>query len=236
MRGEDRTGSGVEPQLVSVVVPVYDGAAYLAEAIESARAQAYRPIEVVVVDDGSTDGSAEVARSFGSSVSYAHKENAGLSSARNTGLGLARGDLVAFLDADDVWLPKKLAAQVALLVAESLDLVFGHVEEFVSPGTDAGLVRPAAAPMPGYLPSTALVRADAFSRVGPFDTGLTVAEWVDWYARAAEAGLRVGMVPDVVTRRRLHGENHGIRQRQARNDYLHVLKASLDRRRAGAGS
>src|SRR3989441_12309052 len=106
---------GVEPPYVSVVIPVYNGERYLADAIQSVRDQTYQNFEVIVVDDGSTDGSAEVAQSFGEAIRYVHQANGGVCKARNTGMAVARGGYLAFLDQDDLWLPDKLATQVAYL-------------------------------------------------------------------------------------------------------------------------
>src|SRR5205814_4520552 len=100
--------SGVQP-LISVLIGVYNGAPYLGEAIDSVFAQSYRPFELIVVDDGSTDGSAEVARRYGDSLTYAYQENAGNGSARNHAARLASADLFAFLAADDIAPPDRLA-------------------------------------------------------------------------------------------------------------------------------
>src|SRR2546427_10997567 len=106
---------GGTPPSVSVVIPVYNGEQFLADAIQSVLDQTYQNFEVIVVDDGSTDGSAAVAKRFGEAIRYVHKANGGVSKARNTGIAAARGTYLAFLDQDDLWLPDKLAAQVAYL-------------------------------------------------------------------------------------------------------------------------
>src|SRR2546422_11221830 len=106
---------GITPLCVSVVIPVYNGEQYLADAIQSVRDQTYQNFEVIVVDDGSTDGSAEVAQRFGEAIRYVHQANGGVCKARNTGIAAAQGGYVAFLDQDDLWLPDKLATQVAYL-------------------------------------------------------------------------------------------------------------------------
>ena len=226
----------VERPLVSVMIGVFNGAPYLAEAIESVFAQTYRPLELIVVDDGSTDGSGDVARSYGDSLLYVYQENAGNGAARNRAVGLASGQLFAFLDADDRFVADKLDRQwVALEADEELDVVFGHVREFVSPElTDEQResIRPPAQPAPWSAPTLMLIRREAFFEVGPFAESLKVGVTVDWYARAVEAGLRSRMLPEIVLERRLHLANNGLRERDSRFQYLHVLKAALDRRRA----
>jgi glycosyltransferase involved in cell wall biosynthesis len=223
--------------LVSVIVPVFDGARYLTEAVESVRAQTYQPVEILVVDDGSTDETAQVAGRL-PGVRYTFQEHAGIGAARNRGIAMAGGGVFAFLDADDVWLPEKLACQMAVLREDpSVDIVFGHVEEFVSL-EEADVDRsggrgPAAGAVRGCIPSAMAVRRESFGRVGPFETNWRVGEFASWLLRAREIGLTVRFPPDVVARRRVHGENHGIRQRLALQDYARIIKQSLDRRRAG---
>jgi glycosyltransferase involved in cell wall biosynthesis len=223
--------------LISALIGVYDGERYLREAIESLFAQSYRPLEIVVVDDGSTDGSADVARSFGDAVVFGQQENRGNGSARNHAVGLASGDVFAFMDADDISAPDRLELQWAALEADpALDVVFGHAREFVSPELTAeqrATVRPAAAePMPWISANLMLVRRASFERVGPFSEQLRVGVTVDWCARAQDAGLRSAMLPQVVLERRIHLTNNGIRERDSKSQYIQVLKAALDRRRA----
>lgn len=229
--------SAREAPLVSVLIPVFNCARYLGDAIESVRNQTYRPIEVIVVDDGSDDGSGEVAKRYGPFVQYVYQANAGNGAARNRAVSLARGRFFAFLDADDLFSAGKLERQMAAFDTDpGLDVVFGHMREFISPDLeDASAVplRPAVERAPGYLTSVMLVRREAFDRVGPFSTALKVGVWVDWYARMAEQGLRSLLLPDIVLQRRLHAGNNGIREQESRTQYVRVLKAALDRRRRG---
>jgi glycosyltransferase involved in cell wall biosynthesis len=225
--------------LISVMIGVYNCAPYLAEAIESALAQDYDPLELIVVDDGSDDGSGDVARSF-AQVRTIRQENQGNGAARNTAVEAATGDLFAFLDADDRFTPGKLRVQKAALDADpGLDMVFGHVHEFFSPELDEetrGALRPPAPePMPWTSPNLMLVRRASFERVGPFTTAVRVGVTVDWFARAAEAGLRHVVLPDVVLERRLHTQNNGLRERASRSQYLQVIREAMERRRASAG-
>lgn len=224
--------------LISVLIGVYDAEAYLGEAIESVLAQDYAPVELIVVDDGSTDGSAEVARSF-PGVRVLQQENAGNGGARNRAVAEASGALYAFLDADDRFTPRKLSLQKAALDADpGLDMVFGHVSEFLSPElneeTRARLRPPAPEPMPWTSPNLMLIRRESFQRVGPFATDVRVGVTVDWFARAAEAGLRHSILPEVVLERRLHTQNNGLRESASRTQYLEVIRRAMERRRAAA--
>jgi glycosyltransferase involved in cell wall biosynthesis len=222
--------------LVSVLIPVYNGQAYLGEAIESVLAQSYRPIEIVVVDDGSDDASGEVARSYGEAVRYDRQPRRGNGAARNRAVALATGDLLTFLDADDRLLPGALERLAGRLEDDpSLQAVYGHVREFISPDVDAealARLRPPIARIAGRLPTNMLMRRDAFARVGQFATNLRVGVTVDWSARAEELGMATALLDDVLFERRLHASNNGIREQEHRSHYLQVVKAALDRRRA----
>ena len=220
---------------VTVMIGVYNGARYLGEAIDSVLAQTHPATELIVVDDGSEDESGAIAEAYGPPVRCIRQENGGMAAARNRAIREATGDYFAFLDADDRFRPDKLERQLAMFAEDpQLDVVFGHVTEFVSPELDdeaIELLRPPKHDAPWPTPNLMLVRRDSFFRVGEFSTELKVGIGVDWYARAAEQGLKSAVPPIVVLERRLHAENNGIRQRQAKPQYLHVLKAALDRRR-----
>lgn len=224
--------------LVSVVINVYNGVPYLGEAIESVLAQTYGNRELIVVDDGSDDGTGELAQGYGDALRYVHQPRGGIGSARNRGLELAGGDYFAFLDADDRFVTDKLDRQMAAFAADpELDMVFGHMSEFFSPELDpaiAARIRPPVQDAPWRMTNLMVVKRDSFSRAGPFSTTLKVGVGVDWYARASEAGLKEHIVPAVVLERRLHAANNGILQQAARPQYLRVLKAHIDRRRLAA--
>jgi glycosyltransferase involved in cell wall biosynthesis len=227
----------VKPQ-ISVMIGVYNGAPYIGEAIESVLSQDYRPLELIVVDDGSDDGSGDVARRY-PEVRCVRQERGGNGAARNRAVELAESDYFAFLDADDRFAPGKLTRQMEELDADpGLDMVFGHVLEFVSPELGEEQRRairpPTPEPRPWTAPNLMLIRRQSFERVGGFSTSLRVGVTVDWFARASEAGLRSLILPEVVLERRLHTQNNGLRERDARAQYLHVIKAAMDRRRAAA--
>ena len=224
-----------EAPLVSVVVAVRDGAAYLEAAVRSALAQTHPRVEVIVVDDGSTDDSAAIAESIGPPVRCVRQSPGGAAAARNGGVALARGDLIAFLDADDLWPVDRLERQVAALTEDpAIDLVFGSLLEFrgdAPPQTGAAPI----APEPAKLGGTLLARRAALARVGPFATGWRVGEFMEWLLRAREAGLCERTIGALVLWRRIHGANQTIAERAGFGQYAQILKASLDRRRAEAG-
>lgn len=201
---------------VSVVVPAYNAERFLSECLKAILAQSVD--QVVVVDDGSSDQTLAVARSLGvETLALPHR---GASAALNAGVAACRGDWLAFCDADDLWLPRRLALQCEELERQpDLEMLFGWVEQF---GGDAPISR---APHRG----TMLICRAAFERVGEF-AELSTGEFLDWYSRARHAGLREFTVPAVVYRRRLHDQNLGLRSDP--KDYLRVLKAHLDRHRS----
>lgn len=224
--------------LISVIVPVHNGERYLREAIDSALGQSYEHFEVIVIDDGSMDGSAEIARGCSGPVRLVRQARGGTAAARNRGIELAKGGLLAFLDQDDRWAGSKLSAQFAALEGRpELDGVFGHVQQFLSadlPPAARARIHCASEPLPGILPTTLLIRRESFFRVGPFDPAWQLGEWSNWYVRAVEAGLKFDVLDAVVGHRRLHAGNKGIERRDLLKEYPRLLKASLDRRRKNA--
>ncbi len=215
---------------VSVVIPVHDGEAFVAEAVASALGQHPTPIEVLVVDDGSRDGSAGVARRAGATV--LDQSQGGPGAARNAGAATARGDLVAFLDADDRMEPDRLARQVALLHARSDAIgVFGMIGHLVfDPATDQWR-RAAEAPNEGLLPSTLTVRRAPFLATGGFAEDLRAGELIDWVVRCRAAGQDLPVLPDVVALRRIHADNLTRDPDALRRGYLDVARRAVERRR-----
>ncbi len=227
--------SGIHDPRISVIIPVYNGERYLVEALESVLAQTLKPIEIIVIDDDSTDESANVAKSFVPVVKYDLQHHAGPGSARNRGVELARGQYLAFLDADDLWVTNKLDLQMSAFTSQpGLDAVFGHVEQFVSadlPRERAEQMDCPAEAAPARLPGTMLIKSETFKKVGWFSSELRVGEFVEWYARAAELSISDVILPQTVLQRRIHASNSGILHRNARSDYVRVVKAAMDRRR-----
>lgn len=221
--------------IVSVVIAVFNGERFIREAIRSVQEQRHASLELIVVDDGSTDGTAAAIREF-SGVQYVHQANAGQPAALNHGVRLATGAFLGFNDADDLWTARRLAVQLDALAAEpSLAAVYGHVEQFLeadAPPAVAAALTDTRRIQPSRLHTAMLVRREAFDRVGAFREDMRIGSVVDWAHRSQQAGLRERMLEHVVLRRRLHGQNIGWLQKNAASEaYLAVAKAALARRR-----
>jgi glycosyltransferase involved in cell wall biosynthesis len=223
------------PPVISVLIPVRDGAAFVAEAIESALSQSLRPDEVIVVDDGSQDGTREVVARFAPDIDYVRQDPMGSGAARNRAVEASSGDLLAFLDADDVFTPERLERQTAVLVQDpSVEAVFGRLTEFIDGGlpvhADVSLRRPRSN-VASHLAQAMLIRRGAFERVGRFEVDDDVNVTVEWYARALHAGLRTVMIDDLVLRRRLHAANLGMTRWDAGRQLVRIARQSIERRR-----
>ncbi|MCF6171947.1 MAG: glycosyltransferase family 2 protein [Bacteroidales bacterium] len=221
--------------LVSTIITVNNGGLYIAEALQSILIQDFKNIEIIVIDDGSTDNTASVVQHCAPDVHYYHQEKAGISAGKNLGVKKAKGTFFAFLDADDIWTEKKISTQLGRFNKNpSLDMVFGHVGHFFSPELSAEERKKHYCPgkaMPGISSGTMLIRSGSFYKVGLFDPHYRKGVFNDWYLRASELGLTFKMQKEVFLKRRIHQKNHGITNRDKSVDYVRMLKASLDRRR-----
>jgi glycosyltransferase involved in cell wall biosynthesis len=220
-----------EKPLVSCIIPVYNGERYLAEAIESVRAQTYRPIEVIVVDDGSTDGSADIAQSY-DDARYIYQPNQGVAVSRNTGIAAAQGDYVAFLDQDDRWTPDKLSVQMGYLLEHShVDYVLARQRMFLEAGgTLPSWVRPGlleGEPL-GFL-GTLVARKTVFERIGNFDPAYQVTTDADWFFRAKDAGISMTYLDEVLLHKRIHSDNESRRARLNNVELLRIARVSIKR-------
>jgi glycosyltransferase involved in cell wall biosynthesis len=226
--------------LISVVIPVHDQAAYIGEALASVYGQDVQPLDVIVVDDGSSDGSLATAQARYPAIRAIRQDNAGIGAARNRGVEAARGEYLAFLDADDRWPAgslSRLLAALAELTAPAM--AFGHLRHFLCPSLDQesrDRLHCPAGTAPGYFAGAMLIRLDDFRRVGPFEEDLRVGEFVGWLARARDRGLAQAMVEDVVLERRIHLANHTLQWRDSFGSYAQMLKRTIDRRRSGTES
>jgi glycosyltransferase involved in cell wall biosynthesis len=219
---------------ISVLITAFQAERFLGAALDSALAQTLPPTEIIVVDDGSTDGTADVVRTYGDHVQLVEVSHGGVSRGRNHAMESATGELWAFLDADDLWRSTKLELQVAALHGPpSLDAVFCLVDEFIdkeqrgSAGSRApGLARS------GPLPSGLLIRAEAARRVGPFDPTRDHGDWLDWWGRATLLPLLHGEVDEVLCDRRIHGANSTLSRQATGDAYLSALRDRIRRGRA----
>ena len=229
--------------LISCIIPVFNGERYLGEALDSILAQTYRPIEIIVVDDGSTDGTGELVARYGDRIRYFRQNNEGAPTARNAGLSAARGAFVAFLDSDDLWHPDKLERQMARFEARpELDLCVTHLQRFWIPELETERQRfqnhRFAEVLPGYITQTLLARRNVFDSVGNFNTSRRVGDPMDWFLRAAEQGMVMELLPDLLVYQRMHESNLSVEfgtrvmKPHMQDAILDVVKASLDRRRS----
>ena len=227
----------LQSSLITCIVPVCNGERYLGKALDSILAQTYRPVEVIVVDDGSTDGTAAVAARFGQQLRYFKQSNQGPAEARNAGIRMAVGEFIAFLDADDLWHPEKLDRQIARFHARpELDYCVAHAQNFWSAEMDAEAEKfqqhRISRPLPGYVTGTLLARRAIFDAVGLFNPGLAHGDSTDWFLRAAEHGAVMEVLSDVLLFRRLHPANRSrVFAGRSRDEFLRLLKLSLDRKR-----
>ena len=229
-------------RLVSVVMPAYNCERYIGQAIESVLAQTYSRVELIVVDDGSTDGTAAVARSYGDRLRYVYQENQRQAAARNLGIRLAHGELIALLDADDVWLPEKLTRQVGFWEKNpSLGLVYCMAREIDEEGRPL-LERSAnlrgdclhdvlMGAGEGILAgSTALIPRTVFEALGEFDPELPPCEDSDFVWRVVSR-YHIDFVPEPLILYRLHASNsHKNMERAARGWGKIYRKAFRDER------
>jgi glycosyltransferase involved in cell wall biosynthesis len=223
---------------VAVIVPVRDCERYVAEAIDSILSQTVSVAEVVVVDDGSRDGTPEVLAGYGAEIRVERRPPRGQFAAMNHGIAVSESPILGFLDADDVFTPDSIAVRLQRLLADDApDAVFGMTEQFLSPDLgpdDAARLRCEPGPFLVELFQTMLIRRDAFLRVGPLDTDLTTSANIDWISRMRVAGTRSAHIDHVVGRRRLHTANLGLTESARNRDDLLTVIRTHRQRTAGA--
>jgi glycosyltransferase involved in cell wall biosynthesis len=224
----------MEPPLISIVIPIYNAAAFLDETLASVFAQDYRPIDVIAVDDGSTDDSLAIAQSWRPALRLLHQANAGAAAARNRGIEAARGAYIAFIDADDLWPEGKLQRQVGVLQARpDLHFVMGRVDldYLASVGDSPLLFRDPGQTIALFLFGAGLFRRSLFDRAGLLSEDLRNSEDIDWFMRAREAGASWLLGEDVGLIYRRHGANLTARLPLGKTEIFRVLARSAARRR-----
>jgi glycosyltransferase involved in cell wall biosynthesis len=221
-------------KLVSVIIPVYNGERYLGGAIENVLAQDYRPIEIIVVNDGSTDNTETVARCYQRDVIYILQENRGPAAARNKGLRIASADIIGFLDVDDLWNEDKLSLQLRRLAEDpSVEIVLGltqlmklQADEECGPKFEKW-----HDPFCAFLLGAALFRKSVFERLGFFDETLYHSEDTDWFLRIREMRVSMTIMEEVSLFYRWHESNMTLDSAGRHTCFIKALKKSLDRRR-----
>jgi glycosyltransferase involved in cell wall biosynthesis len=225
--------------LVTVIIPAHNSGAYIAPALDSILAQKHRPIEILVVDDGSTDATAETVRRYAPEVRVIEQEQQGHPAARNAGIRAAAGEFLAFLDHDDLWSADKLELQIASFErSPALDLVFGHIQNFFTPEMpqeERERLAVPLQPLPGLLQGAMLARRGSFDRVGLFSEERSIGDFLDWYGRAMVAQMNIEMLPETVVFRRIHANNFQRSHKHQGREYLLAVKDLLDRRRGTLG-
>jgi len=223
--------------LISVIIPVFNAEKYVEEAIKSVLSQTYKNRELICINDNSTDSSLSVLESFEDKIILINnKDNFGTSESRNIGIRRAKGGFLAFIDNDDLWESNKLEVQMNHFNNNpNLDISFSYMNCFISPelSEDVKNLRYCPLhPIPGYIPSTMVVKRTSFDRVGYFDSRWKNGESVDWLFKAKEAGLNFGIVEDVLVQRRIHETNKGaLASSTSKSEYLKIIRESLARRR-----
>lgn len=224
--------------LISIVVPVYNGARFLAECLDSLAAQDHPAIEIVVVDDGSTDGSAAVAERFGAgrapTVRVLRHPHRGLGTTRNAGVDAASGDFVAFCDADDTWKPHKATVQVRHLAAHpEIDIALCRQDTVVEPGTEqpAWLIPDQRyGDLDGISPTSGLCRRSVFEHVR-FAEDMGVGTDLDFLVRARAAGFTIDVIDESLRVRRIHDDNMTTREGIALRPMFATVRQHLRGRR-----
>jgi glycosyltransferase involved in cell wall biosynthesis len=223
------------PPAISVIIPARDHGRYIGEALESVLVQSLPAAEIIVIDDGSQDDTAGVVSRFAARVRYHYTGKKGAGAARNLGVRLSSGEMIAHLDADDVWAPGKLERQAReFSAAPDLDIAGGMMQPFFSRETNPDLKRKIACspvPLPGFSASVLLVRRSSFFKVGFYREDMRLGQDLEWFLRAREVPLKEKMVGELVAYRRLHDRNCSQPSPNDRAERLRVLKESLDRRR-----
>jgi glycosyltransferase involved in cell wall biosynthesis len=196
---------------VSVIMPIHNGERFLAGAIENIKRQNYRPLEIIVIDDGSTDGTPTIARQFKEDIRYISQEKRGSFAARNVGVKMAKGDIIAFLDVDDLWAEYTLSKQVQHLNAySSVDIVQGLIQEMtlekVSQHGD-WVFKKSSDPYQFINVGSAVYRKEVFKTVGLFDENLKQSADTDWYYRAWRKNVTKHVIKEVALLYRKHDSN-----------------------------
>ena len=219
---------------ISVIIPLYNGRTYIGQAVESVLNQTFVPMEILIVNDGSSDNGAARIPDH-PRVRIIGQPNSGVAAARNRGVRESIGNMLAFLDQDDTWVPEKLEKQVAYL-REHAELGYVLAHQLIR--LAAGVSRPAwlkpdqvNQPSVGYLPGTLVVRRETFHQVGPFNETYKSGSDSEWFFRAKDMGVPMHILPDVLLHRTIHEKNQSHDTATANVELLRMVRQSLKNRR-----
>ena len=216
--------------LVSVVLPLYNGKDFITSSIASVLSQSYGPLELLVVNDGSSDNSADLVPTD-PRIRLFHRQNSGVAASRNFGIGQAKGSYIAFIDQDDYWYPDKLELQMQVLLNDPepgyvLTLMHNHL---VGDTQRPGWLKPellAEDPV-GSLPSTLLVRRNIFTEVGIFAEDLVNASDLEWFVRANKARVSMQIVDKVLLQRNIHALNRSHDNKTCKREMFAILRQKI---------
>lgn len=237
MRNADFVQSLAAPDAwpaVSVIVPVFNGERFIREAMECILSQGYPSLEIIIVDDGSTDKTRDIAEELPAGVRYLNQANLGPAAARNRGINEAMGEYIAFLDVDDLWPKDNLSLLVKeLLKNDDIDVVHGYTQiARYNQITDTYEYEGNPAESFPYSIGAALYRRSVFTKVGLFDTALLYGEDTDWFSRAKDLNVNIKRLQEVTMVVRRHGNNMTCGKNAIELNVLRVFKKRLDRARA----
>jgi len=221
---------------IAVIIPVYNAERFIEEAIKSVKDQTYTLTEIIVVNDGSTDRTSEILNTI-DNIKVIEKKNSGIGDSLNTGIKNTDAEVITFLDADDLWIREKLSIQMeAFEKMNCSGIVFGQIEQFFHDEMEDDLKSKLEQPkkfLPGVHRSTMLIDKASLEKVGFFSTDYVSEEFLEWFIRAKESKINVKNLPELVAKRRIHGDNItlGLERKEA-NKFPSILKQALDRRRS----
>ena len=225
----------MKQRVATAIVPVYNSERYLENTLQSIFSQDYQPIEVIVVDDGSTDGSAKIAKSF-KNIKYFYQTNQGPSAARNTGITISQGEFISFLDSDDMWMPDKLSLQISYLLNHpGVGFVVAHRRMLLEQGIKKPLWYKEHIFQKDSVcfgASAMVAWSNTFKEVGLYNPSYRFGENAEWLTRAKDAGVRYAILPETLLISRVHDKNLTHNLDEMRPNILKALKASIDRQRS----
>jgi len=214
---------------ISVIIPHFNQTQFLQYAVDSIIQQTYPASEIIVVDDGSTESLKPFLASHGHYIKLIHQNNAGSSAARNRGIKEAKGEFVAFLDADDIWHAEKLALQIQFLANNPHHMVFCHTQNFLCNSLSEALKEKLKYnemnPIPGLAPSSLIIAKQTILDIGLMNESTHIGEFIEWYIQAKKIGIASQTLPQTLVYRRIHAGHLG--KSHLYHSYLKILHQKI---------